>query len=170
MGENNLIKTEGDFAYYEDGSVRWAIGNSQNKQAGSLAERPEYAMEPFDSKTALEANQKRQLQNALAATRGLTNAVTQTLGKPVTESEAIEYTMEALMNAGLSNIAGARNPLAIIEFVFEKMEAFRDIRQSHQRAGDIVQITMSEDLARDLMAKRRELDGEIVNGSFRKDG
>ena len=34
-----LERTEGDFAYYSDGSVRWAEGNSQGKHKGSLAKR-----------------------------------------------------------------------------------------------------------------------------------
>ena len=43
-----LEREEGDYTYWSDGATRYAGGNSQGKQKGSLAKRPPYAATRLD--------------------------------------------------------------------------------------------------------------------------
>ena len=54
-----LVKVEGDYSYWDDGSVRYAEGNSLGKQRGGLAKRHPKATTP-EQRVAIGLGRRRQ--------------------------------------------------------------------------------------------------------------
>ena len=60
MSKSELVKTDDDFTYWDDGTIRYASGNSFGKQAGGIFVSGENAAKPFDSETGLVAQKRRE--------------------------------------------------------------------------------------------------------------
>ena len=115
------LLVSGDVIKYEDGSVRWASGNSQDKQPGALVVRPPGAAPLIVTETATELAKKRREARNKAIEDGFAEGISEaTGGGPLTSDEALKVLSARLSRAALR--VSDRDAMRAVQLLMEMMK------------------------------------------------
>jgi hypothetical protein len=122
MTEDEIVTliASGDAVKHEDGSVRWASGNSQDKQPGALVVRPPTAAPIITAETGAELAKKRQEARRQAIEDGFVAGISKASGKTgITSDEAVGILVAKMAEAGYQ-VTG-RDAMRAIQQIVEVM-------------------------------------------------
>lgn len=123
MTEDEIVALllSGDVIKHEDGSIRWASGNSQDKQPGALVVRPPSAAPLIVAETAVELAKKRVEARHKAIEDGFAAGISEGSGiGPLTSDEALQVLAAKLSKAALE--VSGKDAMRAIQLLMEMMK------------------------------------------------
>lgn len=119
--EIEALLASGSAIKHEDGSIRWASGNSQDKQPGALVVRPPGAAPLIVTETATELARKRREARNKAIEDGFAEGISEaTGGGPLTSDEALKVLSARLSRAALR--VSDRDAMRAVQLLMEMMK------------------------------------------------